>query len=65
MTESEYRLLPEKQKNALVDLWERSGYSWQDFLVLCLPPTTLAPYVGIKNFHGMFVGVETDGYTHS
>lgn len=29
------------------------------------PPTTLCPYVSIPNFHGMFVGIEPDGYTHT
>jgi hypothetical protein len=28
-------------------------------------PSGLCPYVGIPDFHGMFVGIEPDGYTHT
>jgi hypothetical protein len=65
MTTEEYNTLPEAQRKAMVDLQERSGIPWGDFLEQALPPTPLCDYVAIPNFHGMFVGIENDGYTHS
>lgn len=65
MTFSEFQALPDAQRNALVDLQEKSGIDWDVFLAQCLKPTILSPYVGVQNFHGMFVGVEVNGYTHS
>ena len=65
MSQDEFNKLPPAQQAAMLDLHERSGYSWDEFLKMCLPPTTMAPYVGVKNFHGRFVGIEADGYTHT
>ena len=66
MTPSEYdnKLTPE-QRIAMQDLQKDSGYTWSEFLEKCTPPTLLTPYVGVNNFHGMFVGIEPDGYTHT
>jgi hypothetical protein len=51
-----------EQKKALVALQKRSGIPWKDFI----ESAQYSPsYVAIPNFHGMFVGIEPDGYTHS
>lgn len=65
MTAEEYENLSEEQRTSMKNLQERSGIAWEDFLESALAPTLLCPYVGIPNFHGMFVGIETDGFTHS
>lgn len=53
------------QVAAMWDLQSESGYSMDDFLSRCQLPTPLTPYVGVRDFRGMFVGIEEDGYTHS
>lgn len=65
MDKEQFDNLPEAQREAMRDLQERSGIPWNEFLESAQAPTLLAPYVGIPNFHGMFVGIEEDGYTHS
>lgn len=57
--------LTAEQREAMRDLQERSGIPWETFLSNATAPTTLCPYVGIHDFHGMFVGIEHDGYTHT
>jgi hypothetical protein len=59
------KLTPE-QRQAMIRLCQRSGIAWDDFLKDAIAPAgSIHPYVGIENFHGMFVGIEPDGYTHS
>ncbi len=53
------------QGAAMEDLQRESGIPWPEFLANCQPPTLLSPYVGVHDFHGMFVGIEPDGYTHT
>lgn len=65
MTQEQFEALTAPQKASLADLQRRSGYDWPTFLRKCLAPTPVTDYVGVTDFHGMFVGVESDGYTHS
>lgn len=65
MTAREFILLPDAQREALKRLQERSGYTLEELLEKCIPPNPLDRCVGVRDFHGMFVGVEPDGYTHS
>lgn len=65
MTQEQFEKLTAKQRAALSDLQRRSGYDWKTFLTKCLAPTPVTSYVGVTDFHGMFVGIESDGYTHS
>jgi len=58
--------LTDEQRKAMRNLQERSGIPWDEFLKNSYPPAgTIAPYVSVTNFHGMFVGIEPDGHTHS
>lgn len=66
MTQEQFdTLLTEAQKESMIGLHERSGIQWDEFLKMSHPPTGLCPYVSILNFHGMFVGIESDGYAHT
>jgi hypothetical protein len=64
MTQEEYRALPHAQREAMIKLQRRSGIEWEDFLEKAFL-TRPGDYVGVPDFHGMFVGIEPDGYTHS
>lgn len=58
--------LTTKQREAMHKLHARSGYTWTEFLEMSRPPAPpVVPYVGVTDFHGMFVGIEPDGHTHS
>ena len=66
MTVQEYDSLPTAQRNAMHKLQERSGIEWVTFREGALAPAGIVQdYVAIPNFHGMYVGIEADGYTHS
>jgi hypothetical protein len=66
MTQAEVDDLPPAQRQAMHDLQKRSGIDWPEFLRKCDPPCgVLRPYVSVHEFHGMFIGIEPDGYTHS
>ena len=65
MTPEQLKELTDAQRTAMRDLQTRSGIPWPEFLESAQAPTPLSSYVGIPNFHGMYVGIETDGYTHS
>lgn len=65
MTVEEFKELPPEQQEAMESLQERSGIPWNEFLSQAVPPSPLQNYVAIPNFHGMHVGIEPDGYTHS
>jgi hypothetical protein len=65
MTNEEWQDLTIAQRNAFRDLQERSGLELDALIASAYAPTSLSPYVGIPNFHGMFVGIEPDGYTHT
>jgi len=65
MTKEQFGKLPKAQREAMRSLQERSGIDWDTFLEKSYAPTDLTPYVSIPDFHGMFVGIEPDGYTHS
>jgi len=68
MTQDEFQSdkLTDAQREAMEKLHERSGIPWQTFLEnSILPAPPIAPYVGVTKFHGMFVGIEPDGYTHT
>lgn len=68
MTIEQFETLPGPQRDGLKSLWKRSpdgSLSFPDFVARATEPTgILKPYVGI-GWCGMFVGIETDGYTHS
>jgi len=66
MTESEFQSdkLTDAQRAAMKALHERSGIAWTEFLENSQPPG-LGGYVSVTGFHGMFVGIEPDGYTHT
>lgn len=68
MTQQDFneRCTPE-QRQAMRSLQERSGIPWDEFLASAgfAGMAGSQPYVAIPNFHGMYVGIETDGYTHS
>lgn len=58
--------LTDAQRSAMRDLQSRSGIEWEEFLSRCDPPgSSITPYVSVHNFHGMFVGIEPDGYAHT
>ena len=65
MTNEQFYALPSAQAKAMENLQERSGIPWEDFLERCIPPSRIFPEVLVQNFHGMTVGIEPDGYTHS
>ncbi len=67
MTQQDYDTkLTEQQREAMHNLQERSGIPWEEFLAKAHAPSgKIFDYVGIPNFHGMYVGIEADGYTHS
>lgn len=65
ITEAQIADLPEPQRAALESLFSRSGHTREEMLSRCYPPAGIAPYVSVVDFHGMFVGIEPDGYTHS
>jgi hypothetical protein len=65
MNQSQFERLTDAQKKAMRDLVERSGISWEIFLQNALAPAGYQDYVAIPDFHGMYVGIESDGYTHS
>lgn len=65
MTEAQLADLPEAQRKAVEDLFRRSGYTRKEMFERLSPPTPLDAYVGVSDFHGMFVGIEPDGYTHT
>lgn len=66
MTSSEFVLdTTLEQKKALYRLWKgglKGMVKWGDFLDNCF---VFTDYIGVQNYHGMFVGIERDGYTHS
>lgn len=57
--------ITEAQHKALAALAKDSGYSWPDILARVTLPTALCPYLSVADFHGMYVGIEPDGYTHT
>jgi hypothetical protein len=65
MTREDVAKLPDAQRLAFFDLWLRSGIKWEEYLRNSQAPSGIFPYVGVSNFHGMFVGIEPDGHTHS
>lgn len=67
MTQQEFEgpALTDEQRDAMKRLQERSGIPWDEFLANCSAPAGFRTYVGVSNFHGMYVGIERDGYTHS
>lgn len=68
MTTKEFKSdkLTDEQRAAMFKLQKDSGIPWDEFLSNSrVPAPPLAPYVGVTNFHGMFVGIEPDGYTHT
>ena len=65
MTIEEFQKLPATQRTAMVKLQERSGIEWETFLANAIAPAGIFNYVAIPNFHGMYVGIESDGHTHS
>jgi hypothetical protein len=69
MTTEEYNSdrLTDEQRASMERLHERSGIPWADFLEQAIAPSggVIHDYVAIPNFHGMYVGIEKDGYTHS
>lgn len=64
MTQDDFKALPQPQREAMIRLQKRSGLTWEDFLKKSFL-TAPNDYVGVNDFHGMFVGIEPDGYTHT
>lgn len=66
MTQEQYEALPSEQRTAMLQLWKRSTVTdWHEFRDLAFETGTKNDmYVGI-NLHGMFYGIEKDGYTHT
>jgi hypothetical protein len=56
------RLFTLAQLIALVKLQSRSGLSFEQILAQTV---NYGEYLGVHDFHGMFVGIEADGYTHT
>ena len=66
MTGSEYyRSCTQEQRDALDNLAERSKENVRDIIARAHAPTALFNYVGVPDWCGMFIGIESDGYTHS
>lgn len=68
MTIQEYEdTLTQAQREAMRALQSRSGIPWDEFLAgaRLVGLAGASPYVAIPDFHGMYVGIERDGYTHS
>jgi hypothetical protein len=68
MTQNEFdhsEALTDEQRESMKNLQERSGIPWEDFLERSALPAGIFPYVGVNDFHGMFVGIEPDGHTHT
>ena len=64
MTIEEFEALPQEQQEATRKLQERSGIAWDEFLEQAWFDHMFKT-VMVANFHGMVVGIEQDGYTHS
>jgi len=57
-----------EQRRAMYEVHSRPStkQTWAEFLESAYAPAgTIAPYVGIPDWCGMFLGIEPDGYTHS
>jgi len=68
MTSDEFHSdkLTDEQRISMQNLQRRSGIPWAQFLESAIAPGgPVFPYVGINDFHGMFVGIEPDGHTHT
>jgi len=67
MTQAEFEstALTDEQRTAMKRLQKDSGIPWDTFLENSHAPAGITPYVSVINFHGMFVGIEPDGYTHT
>jgi len=65
LSSDDFRQLTPQQRAAMRELQSRSGIPWPEFLAQAIRPAGPFPYVGIRDFHGMFVGIEPDGFTHS
>lgn len=65
MTQEEYTALAQPQREAMIRLQRDSGIQWEEFLAKCHGPTNMMPWVGVQGLHGMYVGIEPDGYTHT
>lgn len=65
MTNEQVAKLPIAQQDAMRALQARSGLTWDAFLSRCQLPNVIDSFVGVVDFHGMFIGIEADGYTHS
>jgi hypothetical protein len=64
MTIAEYKALPKLQRQALRKLYRRSGYTAAQILAIA-HLTAPGDYVAVYPFHGVYVGIEPDGYTHT
>lgn len=65
MTTAEWDALSSEQRESFTRLQERSGVDFDALRESAFAPTPLCPYVWIPDFHGMGVGIEADGYTHT
>lgn len=75
MTYDQWHELTEAQRQAVRDLANRqrgesNGAGYENDLEEMIrqaeaPCGPIYPYVGIPNWHGMFIGIEADGHTHS
>ena len=76
MTMHDYAVLTEAQRESMRRLYERAaaaandrdpyiGPGWPDFIRKCFAPTRMNGYVGVPDWCGMFIGIESDGHTHS
>lgn len=65
MTMEQFNELPSAQREAMEKLVKDSGYKWEDVLKRAIAPSRLFTEIGIPAFHGMYVGIEPDGYVHT
>jgi len=65
MTREQWAALTAEQREAFHRIVDRSGQPLDRMIRNAYAPSGLCPYVGIPDFHGMFVGIEPDGYTHT
>ena len=65
MTAVEYANLTQEQRDALDSLAERGRENVAMIIERATAPTALFNYVGVPDWCGMFIGIESDGYTHS
>jgi len=66
MTLEQFKSCTAAQREKMHELWTRQHtHDWNAFLANAIAPTPLQNWVGIPGWHGMYIGIEADGYSHS